>query len=197
MAITWRPERLYYDDIAGIAERFLEEHHPQGTPPVPIEEIVEFDLGLEILPIDSYGVEAFLSWNRAHVYVDRQTMLTVPGRYRFSLAHEVGHYVMHRGLFDAVRIERPSDVREIQRDLGDDYRWVEWQANAFAGLVLIPRNLLRAKIAYHESRAKAAGFPPSILYEGEGFDRLVQSLSEIFGVSREPVEIRLSKDNFI
>jgi Zn-dependent peptidase ImmA (M78 family) len=88
-------------------------------------------------------------------------------------------------------------VGRIQRELGDDYRWVEWQANAFAGLVLVPRNLLREKVAYHESRAKAAGFPPSVLYEGEGFHRLVQSLSESFGVSREPIEIRLSKDNFI
>lgn len=188
---------LSYDDVAQVANEFLEKHHPAGTAPVPIEEIMEFDLGLEILPIDSYGIEAFLSWNRAHVYVDRQTMMTVPARYRFSLAHEVGHYVMHGGLFDAVTIERPSDVREIQRELGDDYRWVEWQANAFAGLVLVPRNLLREKIAYHESRARAAGFPPSILYEGEGFNRLVQSLSETFGVSRDPVEIRLSKDNFI
>ena len=44
------PDRSY-DELRLIAERFLAEHHPKGTIPVPVEETIEFQLGLNIIPM--------------------------------------------------------------------------------------------------------------------------------------------------
>lgn len=197
MGIAWKPSKLTYPEIWEAARDFLERHHPPGDAPVPIEEIVEFDLGLELIPLDSYGVDAFLTSSLRHIYADEYTMVNVPDRFRFSLAHEIGHYVLHRGLYEEVSIERPLDWRQVQSDLGDNYTWVERQANSFAGLVLIPPYLLREQVTLQENRARAASYPPQMLWEGQGYDRLLHTLAEKFSVSRQPVEIRLSKDNYI
>ena len=42
---------LSYEDIRGKADEFLALHHPDGTIPVPIERIVEFKLGMDIVPV--------------------------------------------------------------------------------------------------------------------------------------------------
>lgn len=40
-----------YEDVRGQADAFLAKHHPAGTIPVPIEEIVEFQLSIDIVPM--------------------------------------------------------------------------------------------------------------------------------------------------
>jgi hypothetical protein len=53
------------EDLEALAERFLEEHHPSSEPPVPIEEIVEFGLGLDVVPLPNlyrdFQIESWLS----------------------------------------------------------------------------------------------------------------------------------------
>ena len=46
-----RIEDRSYDELRVIAEPFLLEHHPGGTIPIPVEEIVEFRLGPNIIPM--------------------------------------------------------------------------------------------------------------------------------------------------
>jgi len=52
------------------------------------------------------------------------------GRDRFTVAHELGHLLMHSGL-GLARHVRKGDVPA--------YRDSEWQANSFAGALLVPR----------------------------------------------------------
>ena len=40
-----------YEDLRKKADEFLKEHHPSGTIPVPIEEIVEFEFRINIVPV--------------------------------------------------------------------------------------------------------------------------------------------------
>jgi len=42
--------RYSYRQLQQAAEDFLTRHHPGGTLPIPIEEIVEFGVGLDIVP---------------------------------------------------------------------------------------------------------------------------------------------------
>ena len=49
---------LSYDDVRRRADEFLALHHPDRTIPVPIEEIVEFELGMDIVPTP--GLHQFL-----------------------------------------------------------------------------------------------------------------------------------------
>ncbi|MBI2478779.1 MAG: hypothetical protein HYV60_09140, partial [Planctomycetia bacterium] len=49
---------LSYDDLRRRADEFLTEHNPSRTVPVPIEEIIEFELGMDIVPTP--GLHQFL-----------------------------------------------------------------------------------------------------------------------------------------
>jgi len=55
------------------------------------------------------------------------------GRDRFTIAHELGHYIMHDEV--TVGLARLGDNETIK-----PYRDPEWQANAFAGELLIPHD---------------------------------------------------------
>ena len=80
------------------------------------------------------GVDAFLASDMSSVLIDEFVLQFVNVRYRFSLAHEIGHYWLHDDLYQAVAIGSVSDWKRVQADIGDEYQWFEFQANAFAGL---------------------------------------------------------------
>jgi hypothetical protein len=91
--VAFRPAVLSYDDLRRLAEEFLEEFHEERTLPVPIEEIVEFDFELEIVPmegiLDDLEVDAFLTSDLKQIYVDAFVLKHRYRRFRFSLAHEL------------------------------------------------------------------------------------------------------------
>ena len=72
--MTVRPAVLSYDELRRLAEEFLEEFHEERTLPIPIEEIVEFDFEIEIVPmegiLDDLEVDAFLTSDLKQIYVD-------------------------------------------------------------------------------------------------------------------------------
>lgn len=47
MQIEYRSD----ESIKESTQEFLRRYHPDDTIPVPIEEIIEFDLGLDIIPV--------------------------------------------------------------------------------------------------------------------------------------------------
>ncbi|MBM7073488.1 ImmA/IrrE family metallo-endopeptidase [Shewanella sp. 202IG2-18] len=53
------------------------------------------------------------------------------GHHRMTIAHEIGHLLLHKGL--------PSSFARIDEDIKiPAYRCSEWQANCFGGELLIP-----------------------------------------------------------
>lgn len=56
------------------------------------------------------------------------------GRDRFTAAHELGHYIMHRGV--------PIVFHRAEHGELKTYKDSEWQANTFAGHLLMPRKEL-------------------------------------------------------
>ena len=99
----FEPPVLSYDDVRGYAEEFLAEYHAKESVPTPIEEIVEFDFGMDVIPIpglrDEVGVDAFLASDLESISVDEDVMIHFKARYRFSLAHELGHHWIHDDLY--------------------------------------------------------------------------------------------------
>lgn len=134
-------------ELRAAATRFLEEHGALVSVPVPIEEIVEFRLGLDIVPVPNLlsgprGINGYLSADCTTIYVDDGLFRNVETRYLFTLAHEVGHLVLHRDLYRG--IDSDEAWREFHRRLAQhDLSGAEYQANTFAGLVLAPERTLR------------------------------------------------------
>ena len=85
------------------------------------------------------------------------------GRSRFTVAHELGHYAMHK---DHIGLARPvSSSTKV-------YCNAEWQANEFAGALLLPNEL--------------------IIKNGH---LSVEQLADKFGVSIECAQTRINKLN--
>lgn len=57
------------------------------------------------------------------------------GRDRFTIAHEIGHYILHSNTNSLTRVYANETIKA--------YENLEWQANAFAGELLCPSNTLR------------------------------------------------------
>jgi hypothetical protein len=69
--------------------------------------------------------------------------LASPGRINFTLAHELGHYLLHRG-------DHPKGIRCGQQDVvrwDSAYGQIEHQANVFAATLLMPLDDYRRQIA--------------------------------------------------
>lgn len=64
-------------------------------------------------------------------------------RIRFSIAHEIGHYVLHKNLIAKLRTSSYEAWKEMQQDLLEAL-WgrAEFQAREFAGRLLVPPSLL-------------------------------------------------------
>lgn len=96
---------LNYNDLRQKADDFLRQYHPSYDIPVPIEEIVEFDFGIDIIPIpglhQAFEIDGFTSSDLTSITVDEYVYLKRPNRYRFTLAHEIGHVVLHKELYSA------------------------------------------------------------------------------------------------
>src|SRR3954451_24472629 len=127
-------------------------------PPVPVEDILEDHLGLHLGFDDlrtRLGVPDVLGslWiERAEVIVDQTldpdehpSALT---RYRFTLGHEIGHWDLHRGLVLAQRLQ--ADLFQISSSPSIICRTsqrkepIEWQADAFAAALLMPKPAVAA-----------------------------------------------------
>lgn len=67
------------------------------------------------------------------------------GRDRFTIAHEIGHYFLHGS--NRVALARIAPNKEIVC-----YRNPEWQADVFAGELLMPANLIKGKTPGEVSR---------------------------------------------
>ena len=76
-----------------------------------------------------------IGYNRSHV----------PVRQRFTIAHEIGHYVLHRKSGDLF-IDRHHKVfaRDKSSSRGEDEKEVE--ANAFAAALLMPEELVEEEL---------------------------------------------------
>lgn len=190
--------RHSYEELRKRADNFLRTYNPKGTIPVPIEEIVEFKFGIDIIPIpglhQGYEIDGFISSDLSAISVDQFVYESRPGRYRFTLAHELGHAVLHRQVYEAAAF---STIKEWKRFIEDidlqDYEWLEWQAYAFAGLILVPPVPLKKKFAEAVHQANAAGL--SIRKVGDVAKLYIASwLAKEFDVSSQVIEKRLEKD---
>jgi hypothetical protein len=129
-----------YSDARAHALR--ERYHARfGGPelPVPVESIAEDLLGLSIREEHGLPVSGML------VPAEREIVLSTrerefPGRRRFTVAHELGHWICHvAGARDAA----PVYCRAHDVEPGAD-RTLEREANIFAAELLMPAPAVRA-----------------------------------------------------
>jgi hypothetical protein len=120
------------------------------TPRFPILRVVEVVLpklrGMEDLVL-TIGDEREMGENHGWTFTDRKEirlrddvyegLFQEKGRDRFTLAHELGHLFLHSNQAYTRSMKASTDI--------PPYRSAEWQANTFAGALLMPHEYLKGK----------------------------------------------------
>lgn len=189
------PARLSYNKIGEIANQFLADYHPSLDPPIPIEEIAEAKLGLtitqEVNLKKDYDVDGFLTADLTTIFIDFDLYMKHENRTRLTIAHEIGHLIIHGKLFQDLNINSTKDLNSIIEQVTDeDYRWLEYQAYSFAGQVLVPKQLLIKELEKRLGKIPSSETPEVIL-------PILQDLLDIFQVSGEVLLRRLQKENIV
>lgn len=165
-------------DIERRASAILERHGHQ-KPPVDVVLLCE-QLGIEVVPeeLDDEISGILLLQDQPVIAVNK---LHSVARQRFTIAHEIGHFLLHRTSKDAVFVDRAAiQYRNQVSSKGIDPN--EVAANNFAAALLMPCRMLEQDLkAIDESIA----------------DVHVIRLSKKYGVSEQAMSIRLARLDFV
>ena len=191
-----KPRYISLDEMEIITEKILHDygfHVTDQAMRVPIEEIIEFHYDLNILwekidNFDPHGLvmaaiipsERRIIMNETH----RDLFEDKIGTMNFTFAHELGHWVLHAN----------EDEGQVALDITDSKVFycrsvskkppIEFQADQFAGCLLMPRKAVNAEIARMKS-------------DGEIRFKQLYDLAERFGVSISALCVRLEKANLL
>lgn len=187
-----------YEQIRSVAETFLQAHNPDGDIPVDIELIIERDLGINIIPVPlelQFGVDAITSLSKKEIRIDIDTCQNIETRFRFSLAHEIGHIILHDQIFESIEYQNLNDFKDLQDQIPpNEYSWLERHANDFAGLILVPTNELKSQLEISVDKLTKEGFT---IHDGNYeilVDYISASLGKYFNVSDIVPKIRIDKE---
>ncbi len=139
------PEEVIEQGAADLLEQYAQWSGRPADIPVPVEVIAEGMLGYDLDISDDWDIHG-QEWLGGIVF-DENVICISPqveaheGRYNFTIAHELGHHVLHRQHY----IERLG-TSILCRESGDK-PLVEQQADRFAAALLMPEQNVRAAFA--------------------------------------------------
>ena len=166
-----RPRYAY---IERLAERLLDEAGV-NVAPVPIEAMARAR-GCKIVSTDLKDVSGILvrSQHGATIGVNARH---APTRRRFTVAHELGHFLLHEG--QEVRYDHDFRVSLRSEASSEGTNLEEIEANFFAASVLMPDKMLTAD--------------PRTAFVHLDDDRAVETLAKSYKVSRQAMSLRISR----
>jgi hypothetical protein len=189
-------------DIWNRAEEFRAAYWPEKILPVNIEKIIEKRLKLNIQPehemLSDFDIDAFLRKDFTGIVVDYDCFMDerFSNRLRFSYAHEIGHLILHKDIYKQISFTSPEEWRDFIENYSDrEYGFFEYQANEFAGRLLVPRDVLEKELNVKLDEIKVHGLidylenePSSVLAS------ISTSLGRPFGVSYVVIERRVERE---
>ena len=134
------------------------------------------DLGVAAVKIASMptGVSGQIS-NENGQYVIRVNRNEARERQRFTIAHELAHFLLHRHVIDA----SPNGITDNVLYRSGAPEQIEFEANRLAAEIVMPMKLIEAKLKTN--------------FGGIVTEATIESLADSFEVSKAAMEIRLSQ----
>lgn len=172
--------RTIYERLDERAYKLLERSETASIP-VDMDKVAEH-LGLVIVerPLEE-EFSGFLAVKEKTVVINARHSYV---RRRFTTAHEIGHYALHRRMHENTEVFIDHTVYFRKNNLDDVDHQIELEANGFAAGLLMPR------VCIEEYLQKT----PSVdLSRSSG----IKILADEFEVSRSAMEYRLQNLGFI
>lgn len=208
------------DDLEREAERFLKKYSPETFEKpvkVPIEQVVEqqnLQISTEFSTTDGnnyFGAITFEDGtsrrNRKSIICNAQPRtiflntwlpyLESPGKKAIALAHECYHWHKHfpyHSLMETIEenddlgnaILCPATPKNTFFNKWKVKDWFEWQSNGIAPRIIMPAKTTRMKA--NELLAQYCGTEKTNVSD---YEKVVDELAEVFGVSKQDARIRL------
>ena len=182
-------------EVRRAADKFLNQYNSNNQLPVAIEEIAELKLKIFLCVIPGIknliGIDGFITSDFSQITIDEHCYIKYPERTRFTIAHEIGHKILHQNWYQK---NGPTDFNKYHdffSKINDkDHRYMEIQAQTFAGLILVPTKSLNAELI------KRLGKIPN----NEDVELLVSTIFDLitlFKVSGDVLYRRMVKEGII
>ena len=190
-------------EIWQIAENFRAKFWPESTLPVDIESIVEKRLKLNIEPkpglLNESDIDAYLRIDLTGIIVDYKCFMEERfiNRLRFSYAHELGHLFLHKQIYKTFAIKEPSDWKNFMFNIPErEYKFFEYQANEFAGRVLVPSDRLLSELEICLNKIQKIGMLDYLASDpGIVLSSISTALCKPFGISDQVIERRVERED--
>lgn len=184
------------------ADVFRDTHWKGNPLPIDMESIIEAKLGLDVVPerdmLRDYDIDAYLKRDLTGVVVDYRCYMDerYSNRLRFSYAHEIGHLDLHKDKYSELDIESPQEWQESICQMTDkDYGHFEYQANEFAGRLLVPKEILIEELGKHIQGVIDVGLGDYLKSQPDTvLARISPSLCKPFGVSDQVISRRVERE---
>jgi hypothetical protein len=178
------------------ALQILREKYTGNIPiPIDVDQIVyKHPLIGDIVPVelleDKFNVAALLLHRpngKLDILVDEDTFDHQMARANFSIAHELGHVVLHEKLWNSCH-EIVDSIRLHQR-IKSNYDTIERTANRFASSLLMPYPTLYDYVPkLYMGLVKMYGFDLNLI-----LPKIYAGLAKEYCVSTQPMEIRIKE----
>jgi Zn-dependent peptidase ImmA (M78 family) len=188
------------------AERFRQQYLGDRSTALPVDifTVVELKLRLDVIPFDDlaakYRVEAALTQDFSGLYVDAESYVFwekgpvwKQNRLRFTVAHELGHLVLHREQANKVKFASFAQFAAYFKANDGPRYAIEQEANEFAGRLLVPVERLRE--CFDQFAAKAAAFMPNWQLSEDLRSKFADSIGPKFGVNAQVILARLDRED--
>jgi Zn-dependent peptidase ImmA (M78 family) len=225
MAFT--PKQLTYSNegipilsaqkVEEIATEVLQKHcphvlkEPATTHTIKLIQAIVKTTGLKAV-IEDLGFKGQakilgkVSFTKGTLFLDKSLTEEREVQMRFTAAHEIGHWVLHRWNCENWKFSQPNhnpgDIEDDEQSLcrletRTPQDWLEWQANVFAASLVMPRATFRTALVEAQ---KTFGFTRNLglvwisdaEYSRRDFQLIGNRLANVYGVSLTSIRIRLN-----
>jgi len=193
-------------EVWNAVEEFRRQHGKDLCKiPVDVLTAIEVRFRLDVVPFPGlfvkYSADAAVIPDFSGIYVDEQSYKFLEGdplwrfnRLRFSLAHELGHIILHRHLASQLEFKTLDDFRNWTRQYQAARFTLEWEADEFAGRLLVPVERLKADFDAFVGQIKTQF--PAWWANTNLREALADQLAQAYGVHKDVIACRLDREEF-
>ena len=181
--------------------RLSKELTDHVMPPIDVLHIVDVIMHFDVIDIPDLmavlRMDAAIVPGEKTIYVDRDAIQGwerhdrwIEKRLRFSVAHELGHLLLHREYQEGLHF---ADFDQFKRWIMEHRNnRLEDQADEFAGRFLVPPGILQEEYDHFQQKLAAAD---SSWHDIEGMRaHLAKNIATRFGVNYQVIETRFARE---